>query len=91
VVGGGVGAVGADELMSGHAFVDPISGAELMVVIDPSKPVFDAATVPHAKCATPARVSADLDAFYCGACSLNGRISGAWVLDLIAEARRCGT
>lgn len=64
-----------------HAFVDTASGRECVLVLGAGMPV-----VEHPDCDQPADVSVDLDAFYCPACSWNGRISGAWVVYLTERA-----
>jgi len=38
--------------------------------------------VKHPGCPVRAEVSVELDAFYCRFCQWNGRVSGAWVLDV---------
>lgn len=43
--------------------------------------------VAHDGCLELADLSLDLDAFYCVACGLNGRISGAWACGCIEEAK----
>jgi crossover junction endodeoxyribonuclease RusA len=71
---------------AGHSFVDPISGQTLSLVIDPGlDPV--GVGIAHATCPMLADVVVHLDAFYCAHCGRNGRISGAWVADLIEQAQ----
>lgn len=62
-----------------HDFTDPISGRRLRVVTDGT---FDGSGVEHPDCGRLADVSPELDAFFCPACQWNGRISGAWFMDL---------
>jgi len=42
--------------------------------------------VAHPGCAAVADLAIELDAFFCPACHRNGRVSGAWCLDVIEEA-----
>lgn len=67
-----------------HAFVDPISGDELQLVIGTaeSRPYDGSHGVRHPGCERLADVSPELDAFLCSACGRSGRISGAWFMDL---------
>lgn len=44
--------------------------------------------VSHPDCDQRADVFPQLDAFFCTKCQWNGRISGAWFLDLLAEKNR---
>ncbi len=66
-----------------HRFIDPIRGVECALALAPE----DGAPpgVAHPGCPFPADVSLDLDAFYCTHCRYNGRISGAWVVDLLRQ------
>lgn len=71
--------------MSAHPFVDPIT--RQTVVLQASKDR-TAMGVEHGDCDRLADVSAELDAFYCTKCQWNGRISGAWFMDMLeAEGR----
>lgn len=71
--------------MADHPFVDPISDRPVVLVIGETNALFDGTTgVRHPGCDRLADVSPDLDAFFCSACHRNGRISGAWVVDLLA-------
>lgn len=65
-------------------FIDPVKGAarELVVLIGVS--AFDGLKVEHG-CTDLADVSADLDAWFCPVCHAQGRISGAWALDVYDE------
>lgn len=60
-----------------YPFTDPVSGRECIVHFG------DAPGVEHPDCIYRAEVSPDLDAFFCFECSFNGRISGAWFMDLL--------
>lgn len=82
--------------MSRHDFTDPIHPSERVVLV--IEETFDATGVEHPECARLAHVSPDLDAFYCQRCHWNGRISGAWFMDLwrtrpepIDTCRNCGS
>lgn len=63
--------------MSAHPFVDPVRGREVTLHIG------DTPGVEHPDCDVRADVSPQLDCFYCPACGWNGRISGAWFIDLV--------
>lgn len=69
-----------------HEFTDPIHPhAQVTLVIGET---IDETGVEHPipntmwMCKHLAHVSPDLDAFYCSTCQWNGRISGAWFMDL---------
>lgn len=70
--------------MSRHQFTEPVSGWPCTLVNDPARGWWDGGVgVAHTDyCDRLADVMPDLDAFYCPGCSFNGRISGAWVLDV---------
>lgn len=61
--------------------------ADCTLLVCPGQPLFSALFVEHPRCDHPADVSADLDAFYCTQCRWNGRISGAWAVDMWQEAQ----
>lgn len=61
-------------------FVDPISGQTVTLHITGSQ--YGDAGVGHPGCDHLAEVYPDLDAFYCPSCGWNGRITGAWFMDL---------
>jgi hypothetical protein len=63
------------------AFTDPISGQRCELVTTPE------AGIRHPECDRLANLAAHLDAFYCAYCRMNGRISGAWALEMIRKAR----
>lgn len=65
-----------------HTFTDPIKGDECTLHVEPMQPAFDGIWVEHAGCDELADVSADLDAWYCPACSRSGRVSGVWAMDM---------
>ena len=44
--------------------------------------------VQHPRCGSLADLSVELDCFYCPTCGWNGRISGAWAVDLINNRQR---
>jgi hypothetical protein len=71
------------------AFTDPAGGetCELAVTAGGGTPVY--LGVAHPRCGALADVFVYLDAFYCEACGRNGRVSGAWCLDM-AETVRTG-
>jgi hypothetical protein len=66
----------------GVAFTDPVTGERCELVILNGKPY-----VTHAGCDGWADVVVVLDAFYCGRCRWSGRVSGAWVMDVMAGSR----
>lgn len=72
-------------------FTDPCSMATCTLIVEgPSPSFFDPerrSGVQHPGCGHLADVSADLDAFYCGICKWNGRISGAWAIDVLQSVR----
>lgn len=70
---------GTDE----YKFTDPSSGRRATLVLgpEPLAPYDGKHGVRHDQCATLADVSPDLDAWYCRACKVGGRISGAWFMD----------
>lgn len=62
-----------------YEFTEWVTGETCYVVINGEKgPI-----VQHRGCPQMAPVTMELDAFYCTKCRFNGRISGAWVADLI--------
>lgn len=73
-------------------FSDPIRGQTCALVIPPDGRVFPSGAEPkigiaHPGCDNLADLSIELDAFYCQVCRWNGRVSGAWCVDMI-EAQR---
>lgn len=70
-------------------FVDPVKGVERELVVLIGPPAFDALKVEHG-CSDLADVSADLDAWFCPVCHAQGRISGAWALDVYGEVTKPG-
>jgi hypothetical protein len=72
-------------------FVDPISGEDVALVVpaggrvcpSPGEPKIG---VEHPRCDNLADLAIELDAFYCPRCQWNGRISGAWAVDVIEAA-----
>lgn len=71
-----------------HLFRDPISGRECALRVgmdvDRLRPGLPGLGVRHGECPQLADVSPELDCFYCPACGWNGRVSGAWAMDLLA-------
>lgn len=63
-------------------FTDPISNRVCTLHVAPAEDFWLAAKVQHPDCTGLADVSADLDCFYCQVCRWNGRVGGAWVVDL---------
>lgn len=61
-------------------FVDLVSGQILTLRITGTR--YGDAGVEHPGCDQLADVAPDLDAFYCPRCGWNGRITGAWFMDL---------
>lgn len=70
-----------------ETFTDPICEATCTLHVAPWLDFWLAAKVEHPGCTHLADVSADLDCFYCQTCRWNGRITGAWVFDLWADAQ----
>lgn len=72
-------------------FTDPSSDRTVTLVIQGPDPSFWNGTigVRHGDCPTLADVSPDIDAFYCQACRWNGRVSGAWAIDMAEGVRTC--
>lgn len=64
-----------------YPFVDPVSGKGVLLVVDREQPAWNGLFVEHGDCPDLARVSPELDAFYCAYCAWSGRISGAWAMD----------
>jgi hypothetical protein len=70
------------------SFIDPISRRVCTLVAPPDGRIFPSGDDPkigiiHPDCDQLADVSPDLDCFYCETCQWNGRVSGAWVVDVI--------
>lgn len=65
-----------------HPFMDGVRRDECILHVWPAGTLFDGLKVEHPGCACLADVSADLDAWYCPACSRSGRVSGAWAVDM---------
>lgn len=63
-------------------FRDPITGLMCELVAVPE------VGVKHPRCAKLADLCAELDAFYCPHCGMNGRISGAWAMQLARIAQQ---
>jgi hypothetical protein len=81
-------AVLSDAHSDGHRFTDLVSGRTCAVVIGPATDLFDGETgVAHPGCDQLADISINLDAFYCRVCRYSGRVSGAWVVDLLRAHR----
>lgn len=59
-----------------YDFTDPITNHTCTLILQPLG-------VRHGNCPQLADVSPELDAFYCRTCQWNGRISGAWIIDLL--------
>jgi hypothetical protein len=71
-----------------HAFRDPIRDMTCVLVIPADGRIFPLRGEPkigiaHPGCESLADLSVELDAFYCQACRWNGRVSGAWCVDMI--------
>jgi hypothetical protein len=69
-------------------FSDPIKNQWCELVVPDGGRVFPIAGEPkigvdHPGCDERADLSVELDAFYCPKCRWNGRISGAWAVDVI--------
>jgi NTP pyrophosphatase (non-canonical NTP hydrolase) len=59
-----------------------------LLVVNPDAALFEGLSVVHpGSCGYRADVSANLDAFYCTECRYNGRISGAWAVDMWMQAQ----
>lgn len=75
-----------------HPFTDDASGRTCELVIPPDGKVFARPGEPktgvlHPHCDAVADLCMDLDAFWCPVCKWNGRISGAWAVDMIEAGR----
>lgn len=68
-------------------FVDPMTGDTLVVVFGaaPLVPYDGKHGVRHDGCERLADVSPDLDCWFCPECRRQGRVSGAWFMDLWQE------
>jgi len=70
--------------MSRHPFTDPISGQTVTLVNRPDRWWWEGGVgVEHGGCNLLADVFADLDCFSCPVCGWNGRVGGAWVVDIV--------
>lgn len=69
-------------------FTDPITGRDVTLVIMGADPSFWDGTigVKHPGCDALAIVSPDIDAFFCTTCYWNGRVTGAWAVDMARSA-----
>ena len=67
--------------MSEHVFTDPIRHQECTLIVRPGW-----VGIFHPGCSQSADVCIPLDSFYCPSCKYSGRMSGAWVVDLIERA-----
>ena len=72
-------------------FTDPVSDTECVLVVPPGGRVYPEPGEPkigivHPGCDALADLAVDLDAFFCPACKRNGRVSGAWCVDVIEGA-----
>lgn len=77
--------------MTVDRFVDPISQEHCFLVVPPGGRIFPVKGQPkigvrHGTCAETADLAVELDAFYCPTCGWNGRISGAWAIEMINAA-----
>jgi len=73
-------------------FTDLVELTECVLVVPPGGKVCPGPGQPktgvqHPGCLRIADLAVDMDAFYCPVCGRNGRISGAWAVDVIAAAR----
>lgn len=68
----------SDLITDRYPFTDPISGQRCFLRL-PEK------AIEHPDCEHLADVSPELDAFYCSTCRWNGRVSGAWVVDVTED------
>ena len=73
-------------------FLDPIRNRMCALVVPPAGRVFAFNGEPkigvrHEGCEELADLSIELDCFYCPTCRWNGRISGAWAVDVIETAK----
>jgi hypothetical protein len=66
-------------------FLDPIRDRLCALVVPPDGRVYGEPKIgiAHPDCDSLADLSVELDAFYCPACGWNGRVSGAWCVDMI--------
>lgn len=73
-------------------FLDPISNRVCALVVPADGRVFPSEGeskigVAHDDCEELADLSIELDCFYCRTCGWNGRISGAWAVEIIEAAK----
>lgn len=66
-------------------FTDLISWKNCSLAIDAE--TGNCKGVSHPGCPVLADLVIELDAFFCPACKMNGRVTGAWAADVIARAR----
>jgi hypothetical protein len=76
-------------------FTDPVTGRECVLCIPPGGRVYPLPGQPktgvrHPGCDHLADLSVSLDAFWCRACLWNGRVSGAWAIEMIRKVRQSG-
>lgn len=74
--------------MPRYPFIDPVVHREVTLVVNSD---ITASGVEHPDCDRLADVSPEMDAFYCTQCSWNGRISGAWFVDMFHKANDGGS
>lgn len=67
----------SDGILSLFPFGDPVSGESVSLAIAGD----DDPKVMHRDCLRLADVEPEIDAFYCTACGMNGRVSGQWVME----------
>lgn len=67
-------------------FTDPVSGREVKLLVGGAF----GSGVEHPDCDQLALVTPALDNFYCTHCRWNGRISGAWYMDVLRAKKSAG-
>ncbi|SRR6266566_3003174 len=82
--------------MAALAFTDLVSNQRCELVIPPGGRVYPGPGEPkigvaHPGCPAVADLAVELDAFWCPACGWNGRVSGAWCVDMIRAGRSLRT
>lgn len=65
--------------MARHDFRDPVTGVDLVLVIDDT--LAGEHGIEHPGCSSLAVIAIDLDAWQCSSCGRRGRVCGAWAME----------
>lgn len=65
--------------MARHDFRDPVTGVDLVLVIDDT--LAGEHGIEHPGCSSLAVIAIDLDAWQCTTCGAKGRVSGRWAME----------